>query len=107
MKFEENVQPPPPEYKVPDISKVNGVRTQEEIYAFYTHWEDPELTTHMWNIILSGTVDNLESFLELSPIMGFMQSSDSRGSMWWPFEIQKQDMVLMGNSLRSPGNMPL
>jgi len=81
------------EHKIPSVGEKSGKPTQTEIDAFYEVWEDTELTTHMWKIISSGTVLDLESFLKSSPIMGFMRSSDGRGPMWWAFESRKQDMV--------------
>lgn len=81
------------EHKIPGTGEKSGKPTQAEIDEFYQVWEDTELTTHMWKIISSGTVHDLESFLESSPIMGFMRSSDGRGPMWWAFESRKQEMV--------------
>lgn len=81
------------DHKIPSSGEKSGKPTQAEIDAFYKVWEDTELTTHMWKIISSGTVEDLESFLDSSPIMGFLRSSDGRGPMWWAFESRKQDMV--------------
>lgn len=75
--------------------------TEEEIRTFYSKWEDTEHTTKMWEMINSGDVESLETWLEAEPLMVHMRSSDGRGPMWWAFESKKQDMVklLMGHGV--------
>ena len=67
--------------------------TVEEIRAFKRQWEDTEQTTRMWELINSGNIEHLESWLQSDPLMAHMRSSDGRGPMWWAFESRNQDMV--------------
>lgn len=92
-KMATEIHEPTPERKIPAIGETNSKPTQAEIDAYYEIWEDTDYTTHMWKIISSGSILDLESFLESSPLMGFMRSSDGRGPMWWAFESKKQEMV--------------
>jgi len=78
--------------QIPEAAEVTKP-TQDEIDAMYKRWEDTDLTTHMWKIVTSGTLEELEAFLEASPLLAFVRSSDGRGPMWWAFESRKQDMV--------------
>lgn len=56
-------------------------------------WKNTPHTTEMWNIITKGTVDDLEAWLHIAPLMAHVRSSDGRGPMFWSFEHRRHDMV--------------
>lgn len=67
--------------------------TEETIKEFSQMWTNTPHTTRMWNVITKGKVEELESWLNVAPLMAHMRSSDGRGPMFWAFEHRRQDMV--------------
>mmetsp|Transcript_19468 Transcript_19468/g.27393 ORF Transcript_19468/g.27393 Transcript_19468/m.27393 type:complete len:954 (-) Transcript_19468:150-3011(-) len=77
----------------PRQNNLNDEEFQNKKNLIYNKWEDTDLTTRMWELIQTGTVKDLEDWLESDPIMAYIRSSDGRGPMWWAFEKRRQDMV--------------
>jgi dolichyl-diphosphooligosaccharide--protein glycosyltransferase len=67
--------------------------TGESIKQVSKIWENTPYSTEMWTIITKGTVDELESWLRVAPLMAHVRSSDGRGPMFWSFEYRRHDMV--------------
>jgi dolichyl-diphosphooligosaccharide--protein glycosyltransferase len=67
--------------------------TAEAIEELSKTWKDTLYTSVMWKVITEGTVEDLQSWLDMAPLLAFVRSSDGRGPMFWAFEHRKHDMV--------------
>jgi dolichyl-diphosphooligosaccharide--protein glycosyltransferase len=77
---------------VGDVIMVKEV-TPEAIEALRQNWKDTSYTALMWKVITQGTVEDLNSWLQLFPLLAHVRSSDGRGPMFWAFEYKKHKMA--------------
>ncbi len=56
-------------------------------------WENTELTTELWNIVQSGTVNDLETLQARNPLAIHSRSQDGRGILWWAYEYGREDII--------------
>mmetsp|Transcript_27897 Transcript_27897/g.41292 ORF Transcript_27897/g.41292 Transcript_27897/m.41292 type:complete len:943 (-) Transcript_27897:232-3060(-) len=67
--------------------------TAEAIKEISSNWDDTEVTTKLWQLISSGSVKELESWLNQDRGVAFVRSSDGRGPMWWAYEYRNEEIV--------------
>jgi len=59
----------------------------------YNTWENSEMSTNMWKIISTNSLQALKDWMADDPSAVFVRSEDGRGPMWWAFENRRQEMV--------------
>jgi len=85
------------EHEAPPQQQEQPPRTTEQIAALkkqrYNTWENSEMSTNMWKIISSNSLQSLKDWMAEDPSAVFCRSEDGRGPMWWAFENRRQEMV--------------
>mmetsp|Transcript_1295 Transcript_1295/g.2039 ORF Transcript_1295/g.2039 Transcript_1295/m.2039 type:complete len:1078 (+) Transcript_1295:168-3401(+) len=85
------------EHEAPPQQQQQPPRTTEQIAALkkqrYNTWENSEMSTNMWKIISSNSLQSLKDWMAEDPSAVFCRSEDGRGPMWWAFENRRQEMV--------------
>ena len=56
-------------------------------------WENSDVTTRLWSIILDGTIRDLELLAAHDPKAIHARSGDGRGPLWWAYEYGRDDIV--------------
>jgi hypothetical protein len=56
-------------------------------------WENTDLTTELWNVVQSGTVEDLELLQSRNPSAIHSRSKDGRGILWWSYEYGRDDII--------------
>jgi len=56
-------------------------------------WENTELTTQLWNIVQTGSVEDLEMLQAGNANAIHSRSKDGRGILWWAYEYGREDLI--------------
>lgn len=60
--------------------------TKAEIKDINQRWEDNEVTSNLYNLIINRELETLSAMFENQPALAHVRSKDGRGPMWWAQE---------------------
>lgn len=74
--------------------------TEDEIKRINSLWKDTEATSLMWNLISTRNDQELLKILAQHPEAAHIRSKDGRGPMWWAYEHQNKNAVMILKKLK-------
>ena len=79
-----------PEEDASSMAKREAARARSQDSS---NWRNSPDTTRMWQLINSGDLESISTWLSVDPAAAFLRSSDGRGPLWWANEFHQTQII--------------